>query len=389
MAQVILLSIDRALAERIETAFAGRAEFRMLQHLDKEDLPSAGVIVLDRAAIPQSRSLGAAVADAVSNSNGMPVVLACDSEDTSKILTAVRAGAADVLSRSATNDEIATVLGRLLNTAMVGQSRSGNFSLLFGPDKEAVSILATDMALTHAGAGRTTILIDCTLPKSACETYLDLKVSYGIASAVADIARLDSNLLASSVVRHEPSGLMLLTLDGGTGTEPTGLSATDITALVALLQTCCAQIVFCAGNLRNASLLRELMASADHIELVASQSILELDNVRNLMEQIAVDDSARQRSRLLMWDHQPGVLLDGKRMTDVLKIKASLGVPVDRTQMRNAMNLGNPLALDKTAGDYLKVLNSISNVKHSDEGGSAINRIQKIFGLGARKEAAQ
>ena len=378
MAQIVLLSIDRMLAERIERSFRGRAEFHLLQHLEPTDFSGPGVIVLDRSAIPQARSVAAAVADTVSNSAGRPVVLACDTAEPGEVLTAIRAGAADVLPRDASEEEIATVLGRLLNTAMVGQSRAGRLTLVLGADAEASAIIATDIALTHAGEARTTVLLDCTIPKSACETYLDLKSTYGIASAVTDIARLDANLLANSAVRHDPSGLMLLTLDGGTGSEPTGLSAGDLSVLVVLLQTCCAEVVFCAGNMRNAALLRELASLADNIEIVAAQSIIELDATRRLLDQIGIEKPALRKARLLLWDHQPAVLLDGRRMADILEIDTVLGVPTDQAQVRNAVNLGRPLACESQGGSYMHAIHRIANVTNKQSTG-AFMKVRQAF----------
>lgn len=389
MADILLLSIDRLLAERIEQAFEQRAKFRMVQQLVRGDLPGAGVIVLDRAAIPQNRSLTSAVADTVVQAEGLPVVLACDAGDPAEVLAAIRAGAADVLPRDASEDEIAMVLGRRLNAAIVGQARRGGLTLVLGANVEAAAVLSTDIALGHALEGRTTILLDCTIPKSACETYLDIKVTYGIASAVADMARLDASLLANSAAQHAASGLMLLTLDGGAHSEPVGLSANDVSSLVELLQACCGHIVLCAGNLRNAALLGTLVRMADRIEAVAAQSILELEALRRLLDTIEMSPEDRARTRLLMWDHQPAVLLDGKRMSDVLGIGQALGVPVDHVRMRNALNLGRPVMAEADGADpYRHAIHAITGTARPNPALSLMDRLSEALGrslqMGAR-----
>jgi pilus assembly protein CpaE len=381
MADILLLSVDRILAERIEQAFEQRAKFRFVQQLVREDLPGAGVIVLDRAAIAQSRSLTSAVADTVAQAEGLPVVLACDAADAAEVLAAIRAGAADVLPRDASGEEIALVLGRWLNAAIVGRARRGALTLVLGSNPETAAVLSTDIALGYALEGRSTVLVDCTIPKSACETYLDVKVDYGIASAVADMARLDANLLGSSAAQHDGSGLMLLTLDGGTQSEPVGLSANDVSSLVELLQACCNHVVFCAGNLRSATLLGALVQMADTIEVVASQSILELESLRRLLETIGVSQEDRARSRLLMWDHQPSVLLDGKRMSDVLEIGQSLGVPCDPVRIRNALNLGKPLMCNAESGDpYCQAIQAVTGVTRPHVSVSLVERLTGAFG---------
>ena len=60
--------------------------------------------------------------------------------------------------------------------------------------------------------------------------------------------------------------------------------------------------------------------------------------------------------RLLVWDHEPRILLDGRRMADVLGIEGVLGVPTDRVRMRNALNAGQPLALARDGNDYLQAI---------------------------------
>lgn len=376
MADIILLSIDRIFAERIEQAFDQRAKFRFVQQLVREDLPGAGVIVLDRAAIPQNRSLTSAVADTVAQAQGLPVVLACDTDDVAEVLAAIRAGATDVLPRDATGEEITLVLGRRLNAAIVGQARRGSLTLVLGPNPEAVALFSTDLALSYAQDGRSTVLVDCTIPKSACESYLDVKVSYGIASAVADMARLDASLLGNSLAQHRPSGLMLLTLDGGAQAEPVGLSVQDVSSLVELLQACCSNIVFCVGNLRNAALLGTLVQMADSVEMVATQSILELEALRRLTETVGISPEDRARSRLLMWDHQPAVLLDGKRMGDVLGVGQTLGIPVNPAQIRNALNLGRPIMSDSERRDpYCQIVQAVAGISRSNSAASLMSRI--------------
>lgn len=388
MADILLLSIDRLLAERIEQAFEQRAKFRLVHQLVRSDLPGAGVIVLDRAAIPQNRSLTSAVADTVAQAEGLPVVLACDAANAAEVLAAIRAGAADVLPRDAAADEIAVVLGRRLNAAIVGQARRGQLTLVLGSSAEAVALLSTDIALSYANAGRSTVLVDCTIPKSGCETYLDVKVTYGVASAVADMARLDASLLRNSAAQHKASALMLLTLDGGAQSEPANLSANDVSALVELLQACCGHVVFCAGNLRNAMLLSTLVRMADTIEVVASQSILELEALRRLLDAMAMSAEDRARSRLLMWDHQPSVLLDGKRMSDVLGIGHTLGIPVDPVRMRNALNLGRPVMAESEGSDaYRHAVQAITGVARSHQGPSLVGRMSGALVRGFQRGA--
>ncbi|HWJ71499.1 MAG TPA: histidine kinase [Sphingobium sp.] len=369
MAGILILSVDRMLAQRISEAMGDRISVALVQAIEPDMLDGPGVVVIDRSAIPPERSLAVAIGAVAQSAGGRPLILASDETDGGQILSAVRAGAHDVIRRDAEGAEVAEVMARLLNNALVEQGRDGHLTLLLGPDVEAVTLLATDMALTRAAGRPSSLLIDCTLPTSAAEAYLDLQVNYGVASGIADIDRLDSNLLASALARHEPSGLQLLTLDGGAGAEPVGIAPNDIAALVRLLRLCSGDVVMSAGSLRHGGLLRDLCALADRVELVCTQSIRDLEAMRRLLDKIGPDARMMARMRLLMWDHQPGVLLDGRRMSEALGVSASVAVPVDMVRLRNGLNAGRPLALEADGGAYLQAVRRICGVATPPPGG--------------------
>lgn len=356
MARIHLLSIDRTLCKRVSDAMGDHIAIEMIHSLDEADFEGPGVVMLDHASIPADRNLTSVLSEVVQAAQGRAIVVATEDWYAGPVLQAIRAGASDVLPRGASASEITGVLTRVLNSVMATQGRLARLTLVLGTDEEATALLATDMALAHAMSPLPTLLIDCTLPSSTAEAYLDLKVDYGLAAAVADIDRLDASLLADALSRHERSGLAVLTLDGGTGAEPVGMGPNDIVGLVQILRASCAHIVLCAGSLRNAGLLRELASQAQAIEVVCAQSIRELDACRRLLDRIALDAASAERMRLRVWDYGPRVLLDGRRMAEVLGIEGMIGIPVDRVRLRNALNAGRPVMTERDGGPYAQAL---------------------------------
>lgn len=363
-----LLSVDRVLAQQLADAMGERVTVQMVQSLETENFEGPGIIVVDHAAVPSERSLASTIASVADAAPGRAIVLATDDMDASQVLAAIRAGATDVISRHAEGNEISGIFSRLLNNAAVSQGLPGRLTLVLGTDREATAILATDMAVSHSLAQTPSLLVDCTLPTSTAEAYLDLKVDYGIASAVADIDRLDTSLLADALARHEASGLSLLTLDGGTGGEPVGLAPNDIVRLLQLLRVCYGHVVLCAGSLRNGGLLRELASQAQAVEIVCSQSIRELDACRRLLDGIAPDTASAARMRLLVWEHDPEILLDGRRMADVLGIQAVMNMPTDRVRMRNALNAGRPLSMRRDTSAYMQAIRRAGGISEPEAG---------------------
>ena len=363
MANILLLSVDRSLAERIEQAMNGRARVDMAQSVASDMPAGPAVIVIDRSAIPPERSITTAIAAVAEGAGGRAIVLATPDCDADEILQAVRAGARDIIPRNGEGGEIADILWRLFNEGISEKGGGGRLTLVVGAEPEAAAMVATDMAVSRAGERSPTLLIDCTMPTSSAQAYLDLSVSYGMAAAIGDMERLDASLLSSALARHGPSGLLLLTFDGGTGAEPVGIGPADIAALVRLLRTCCAEVVLCAGSLRHAGLLRELGAQADRIDLLCAQSIRELEGARRLIDRLGGDDAVLAKTRLLVWDHQPSVLLDGRRMADILGISTVHPLPVDQARARNALNAGQPMAMEKDGGPYMQAIRKMCGIQ--------------------------
>jgi pilus assembly protein CpaE len=324
--------------------------------------------------------MASVIAEVSQAAPGRAVVLATEDMYAVQVLQAIRSGATDVMPRGAVAAEVSEILSRVLNTALATQGRLGRLTLVLGTDRDATAMLATDMALAHSLDGPATLLIDCTLPSSTAEAYLDLKVDYGLAAAVSDLDRMDASLLSDALARHEPSGLSLLTLDGGTGAEPVGVGPADIVGLVQLLRASCAHVVLCGGSLRNGGLLRELASQAQSIEVVCSQSIRELDACRRLLDRVALDTASAQRLRLLVWDYDPRILLDGRRMADALDIDAMIGVPIDRVKMRNALNAGRPLMTERDGGPYAQAIRRVSGIAAPTKSGNfGIDRMRKAI----------
>jgi len=363
MSRILLLSVDSSLADRLADAMGENVTVELMQSLDDARAEKPGIIVLDHAAMSGDRSLPSSIAAIAEQAQGKTIVLATDDLATEQVLQAMRAGASDILPRSAGKKEIVAILSRLINSAFVTQGLPARLTLVLGADREAAAIAATDMALAMARHRQPGLLIDCTLPNSAAETYLDLKVKYGVASAVADIERLDSSLLADALVRHEPSGLSLLTLDGGTSSEPAGIAPNDIVSLIRLLRASYGDVVLCAGSLRHPGLLRELALQAHVIEVVCRQSIRELDSCRRMLGTLDPDTTALARMRLLVWDHDPAILLDARRMADVLGLEKVLAIGTDRAQIANAFNAGKPLLGERDSGPYARAILRACNIQ--------------------------
>src|SRR3546814_7609888 len=95
------------------------------------------------------------------------------------------------------------------------------------------------------------------------------------------------------------------------------------------------------------------------MELLCGQSIREIEACRRLLDRIGTERERIEALRLLVWDHLPGVMLDGRRMADALGVGAALALPIDRARMRNALNAGLPMAMEADAGAYMAAIRRV------------------------------
>jgi len=114
--------------------------------------------------------------------------------------------------------------------------------------------------------------------------------------------------------------------------------------------------------------------------VVCSQSIRELDATRRLLDRVAIDTASAQRLRLLVWEHDPRILLDGRRMADALDIDTVFGIPVDRVQQRNALNAGRPMMTERDGGTYAQAVRRACGISAQAKGASfGIDRMRKAI----------
>ncbi|HSB20846.1 MAG TPA: P-loop NTPase [Anaeromyxobacteraceae bacterium] len=132
--------------------------------------------------------------------DGIKAVVVGPRKDADLILRAMRAGASEFVV-AAEPDHVLEVTRAMLLPA--GGAELGTVTTVFAP-KGGVG--ATTLAVNLAGAlerrGEPTCLLDLDLEMGDVLTFLDLSSSYGIADVVANLHRLDRDLLESSLPRH-------------------------------------------------------------------------------------------------------------------------------------------------------------------------------------------
>src|SRR5450755_4043200 len=127
------------------------------------------------------------------------------------IVSAMRAGVREYVERPTTTNDLLEAFVRLTATRRKpgrDSSRGKVFTIVNAKGGSGATTVAVNLALALQSLHHNTALVDLA-PLGHCALHLNLKPTFTVSDAVANLHRLDSSLLDSFMARHE-RGLQLL-----------------------------------------------------------------------------------------------------------------------------------------------------------------------------------
>lgn len=288
------------------------------------------------------------------------IIVLGDEGDARLVLRAIRGGAADVIDRGTTGDELRGQVARHLTGAPRGDAAgAGALTLVMSGQPGGEGLFALNLAVLRAKARGEGLLIDGALPSSEAGAALNVPLNYTIRDAVQDLPRLDRTLLSSALGRHGPSGLHVLPL-AVAGEEVHDIAPDAIVSMLMVLRALFGEVVLNVGGIRHPGLLTEFTRAAAQIYLVAPQKFTAVKACRDLLVQIAPNPQVLGRITLVVEDHMPGITLSEEQMREALGLRRSLKLPAARVELVNALNTGRPLVLDQPRAAYSRTLERLA-----------------------------
>lgn len=168
---------------------------------DPKDRPGVAVIGLN------GNADGAFALVARLAASGTRVAVVGPAQDSDLILRAMRAGAREFAVSGETERIAAAVRGMIAPEAGLA---TGETTVVF-PAKGGMgaTTIATNLAAALAGRGQSSCLVDLDLQLGDVTAFLDVRGGYTITDVIANMRRLDRDLLEASVVAHR-SGVRVL-----------------------------------------------------------------------------------------------------------------------------------------------------------------------------------
>ncbi len=317
-------------------------------------------------------------------------VLVTEELSTELLHVALRAGVKDVLAAPVETDQLTSSVDRIAETlGSVSSARAAAISAGIDQASAAVgeggaplgkvitvfstkggagkSVLAANLAVTLARRSeRPVVLVDADLQFGDVAVMLKLAPQHTIVDAVGSLDRLDSTLLQQFLMRHEPSGLLILPAP----LEPSfadQISASEMVQIVELLRTFCEFVVIDTPAYFNEVVLG-LIEESDEVLLIAGMDIPNIKNVKIGLQTLRLLNVPMTKLHLVLNRANSKVKLDVSEVERTLQIKAESLIPSD-VVVPQSVNKGTPVVLDAPKSGVAKAIDQLADMFSSDRSG--------------------
>ena len=377
---VAVLDDDPEVRDQLATQLGGGAEaVPSLAALELRLGGRAMVIVLGPSCGSSERL--AEIAGVLQAHREVGTVLIVDQLSTNLLQTALRAGVNDVLASPVESDQLEGAVLRVaegLNLSVglapevpvapaAGGAAPGQVITVFSTKGGAgKSVLASNLAvlLAKRSPDRPVVLVDADLQFGDVAVMLKLAPQHTIVDAVASLDRLDPTLLSQFLMRHEPSGLLILPAP----LEPSfaeQISAAQMVQIIQLLRTFCRAVVIDTPAYFNDVVL-SLIEESDDVLLIAGMDIPNIKNVKLGLQTLRLLNVPMTKLHLVLNRANSKVKLDVGEVERTLQIKAESLIPSD-VVVPQSVNKGVPVVLDSPKSGVAKAIDQVANMFVADD----------------------
>lgn len=357
---VVVVSADPAFCKRVRM-LAAQAELAVEIH-DEVTTPLAE---LDRHAVEQLResdvqivvldltrdlSLGLRFARHLSEASPTRTfVMAGPAANPELLLEAMRVGASEYLPMPVDDADLAAALSRALRR--VGSRPSAQpqdaghvIALFSAKGGTGVSTAAANLAVQlHAATDGGTLLLDLDIELGSAALYLGLHPRYSVLDVAKNLHRMDQNLLASYVERHE-SGIHVLASPAQPGSGEQ-LTKEQVRAILNLLRR---QYQWVVVDLARAVTPAALgtFESSERILLMTTPDLPALRNTKKVLPLIERTlGRGADRVRIVLNRKQPTDLISPKDVARTLDREIFWSLEEEEERVDASLNEGRPVVL--------------------------------------------
>lgn len=304
----------------------------------------------------------------------MGSILMVEELSTHTLQQALRAGIRDVLAAPVDPSQLTESVGRVADTLSALPSRQvvtpvteetatelGRTITVFSTKGGAgKSVVASNLAVALARRGLGLVaLVDADLQFGDVAVMLKLTPQHTIVEAVSAIDRLDAQLLQSLLIRHEPSGVLVLPAP----LEPAfadQVSAANMSKIIRLLQSFCAYVVVDTPAHFNEVVLG-LLEESDDILLIAGMDIPNIKNVKLGLQTLRLLNIPVSKLKLVLNRANSKAKLDVGEVERTLQVRAESLIPSD-VAVPQSVNKGLPVLIDSPKSGVARSFEALTDL---------------------------
>ena len=317
----------------------------------------------------------APVAALTENHPSAGVVLVAETLTTEVLQQALRSGVRDaVVLDESEPDELFAALGRVGHAMVALGNRPQVPAAPLAPGKVIVcfstkggvgkSVLSTNLAVALAQrSDRPVAIVDADLQFGDVAVLLGVTPERTVMDAAAAIHHDDPELMRALVMKHDPSGLLVLPAPVEPSTADQ-IRPEDMLAIIESMRQFCGTIVVDMPPHFD-DLVLALLEIADEVLLVASMDIPSIKNLKVGMQTLDLLALAGPKLRLVLNRANARVKLDVKEVEKALGIEAKFPVPSD-IAVPQAVNRGVPVVLDNPRAPSARAFEEIATAFLAD-----------------------
>jgi pilus assembly protein CpaE len=222
------------------------------------------------------------------------------------------------------------------------------------------SVVASNLAVLLAReSGAPTALVDADLQFGDAAIMLKLTPEHTIVDVMSVVRRLDPRVLGELLVRHDPSGLLVLPAP----VEPAyadQVGGADLVRIVNTLRSFCAHVVVDTAPQLN-DLVLGLLEESDEILLVCPPEVPSVKNAKLALQTFRLLNLPLSKVRLVLNRSTAKGSLGARDVQRVLQLEAGAEIPADPA-VPESVNAGVPVALAAPRSPAAKALRKLAQV---------------------------
>ena len=311
----------------------------------------------------------APVAELTDDHPEVGVVLVAEQLTTALLQKALRSGVRDAVVLTENDaSELFTAIGRVGTLMLAIKARPAGGAPQLAPGKVIVcfstkggvgkSVLSTNLAVALAQRSeRPVAIVDADLQFGDVAVLLGVTPERTVMDAAAAIHHDDPELMRALVMRHDPSGLLVLPAPVEPSTADQ-IRPEDMLAIIDSMRQFCGTIVIDMPPHFDDMVLA-LLEIADEVLLVASMDIPSIKNLKVGMQTLDLLALAGPKLRLVLNRANARVKLDVKEVEKALGLDAKFPIPSD-IAVPQAVNRGVPVVLDNPRSPSARAFEDIA-----------------------------